>query len=350
LSACFASGLGEPVMESLYSRNSRAPTERISVRPWASEMTLKVFVILVSISVWVGLTISIIGIIYVAFIGLFFFCTHLLFIAMVRGSAVRVSPEQFPELYARVDLLCQRAGLDYVPETYVMQANGSLNALATKFLRSRMIVIFSDLLDACENDERAQDMIIGHEIGHIQQGHLDAFWFLLPGLWLPFLGSAYLRACEYTCDRYGFLLAGNPASALKGLAILAAGKKYGPNINYQAMVKQRVQLDTGFMTLGTWFMAHPPICDRLAALDPSLAAQAPKSNRGSIRAIIGLIVFFVFVICGTATGIYLFVKGINKAKTSLENVKGVSSNHIDPDSIFAPELSGFTTDSTAKEQ
>jgi Zn-dependent protease with chaperone function len=166
-----------------------------------------------------------------------------------------------------------------------MQAGGALNALATKFLRSRMIVIFSDLLDACENDERAQDMIIGHEIGHIKEGHLDAFWFLLPGLWVPFLGSAYSRAREYTCDRYGFALAGNLAGALKGLTILAAGKNYGSRANVSALIRQRENLNTGLMTLGTWFMSHPPLCDRIAALDRTLAAEMSDSHRGRNRAL-----------------------------------------------------------------
>jgi Zn-dependent protease with chaperone function len=296
--------------------------DQVAVEPWPSEMPLKVFVILISISIWFVLVISIFGIAYAAFIGLFLFSAHLLFIAMVRGNAVRVSPDQYPELYLRVERLSQRAGLSYVPETYVMQAGGSLNAFATKFLRSRMIIIFSDLLDACGNDERAQDMIIGHEIGHIKQGHVDAYWFLLPGLAMPFLGTAYSRAREYTCDRYGYALAGDPVGAFKGLAILSAGKNYGSRVNYSALVKQRKSLDTGLMTIGKWFMSHPPICDRVAALDKNLAAESPRTNRGVIRALLSLALLFLIVFGGIAVASVAFVKAvqaIHKAKTVLQS-------------------------------
>jgi Zn-dependent protease with chaperone function len=309
-------------METTLSTVKNRSTEHISVEPWHSEMLLKVFVVLISISVWIGLTISIFGIVYVAFIGLFLFFTHLLFVATVRGNAVRVGPDQYPELYARVERLSRRAGLDYVPETYVMQAGGALNALATKFLRSRMVVIFSDLLDACDNDEHAQDMIIGHEIGHIKAGHLDAFWFLLPGLWMPFLGGAYSRAREYTCDRYGFALAGDPAGALKGLTILSAGKNYGARVNVSALVKQRESLNTGLMTLGKWFMSHPPLCDRIAALDRTLAAAMADPNRGRNRALLTVALFFLVVFGGiTVAGVAFFsaVKTAHKVKAAIQN-------------------------------
>jgi Zn-dependent protease with chaperone function len=311
--------------------------EGISVEPWPSEMPLKVFIILISISVWAGLIISIFGFLYVALIGLFLFSTHLMFIAMVRGNAVRVGPDQYPELYVRVERLCMRAGLSYVPETYVMQAGGSLNALATKFLRSRMIIIFSDLLDACGDDERAQDMIIGHEIGHIKQGHVDALWFLLPGLWVPFLGAAYSRAREYTCDRYGYALAGDQAGALKGLAILAAGKNYGRRVNYPALVKQRTTLDTGLMTLGIWFMSHPPMCDRVAALDKTLAMEVPRSNRGVVRALLSIVLLFMLVSGGIAVAGVVFVKAVqtmHKAKAVIHNASTRSMGvfPVSPDS------------------
>jgi Zn-dependent protease with chaperone function len=308
----------------------------VTVEPWRSEMTLKVFVILISISIWFGLVVSIFGIIYVAIIGLMLFAAHLFFIATVRGNAVRVSPEQYGDLYARVERLCSRAGLTHMPETYVMQAGGSLNALATKFLRSRMIIIFSDLLEACEDDERAQDMIIGHEIGHIKQGHLDGYWFLLPGLWAPFLGQAYSRACEYTCDRYGYALAADRSAALKGLAILSAGRKYGPRVNYLALVKQREKLDTALMTLGTWFMSHPPMCDRIAALDPALDSQAPaRTGKGAFRAAAAVTVFFLLMFGGTVAVMVLFVKSIQQA----------TSESFEQNSVFGSDSSRYVLDS-----
>jgi hypothetical protein len=203
---------------------------------------------------------------------------------------VRLGPDQFPELYYRVQDLATRAGIKELPEVYIMQAGGTLNALATKFLRSRMIVLFSDLLDACGENESARDMIIGHELGHIKAGHLRWLWLIFPGMLVPFLGSAYSRAREYTCDRYGALLCGDRHGALIGLTILAAGGVKGPRVNLTAFVNQRRDLNTGLMTLGKWFGTHPPLCDRIAALEPALVAGSESLTKGPLRAvaIIGL--------------------------------------------------------------
>ena len=94
-------------------------------------------------------------------------------------------------------------GMARVPEVYVMQAGGTLNALASKFMRANIVVLFSELIEACDDDTGARDMIIAHELGHLHAGHLRWTWFLLPGSMVPFLGTALSRAREYTCDRYG---------------------------------------------------------------------------------------------------------------------------------------------------
>ena len=192
------------------------PGAPLQVASWPTEKALFVLVLLVSLGLWALLAISILGLAYVALIGLFLFFVHLAFVTHLRGSAVRLGPAQFPELYARVQELARTAGLGTEPEAYLLESGGSLNALATKFFRGRMIVLFSDLLDACGDDLVARDMVIGHEIGHLKAGHLDHVLLTGPGRLMPFLGAAYARACERTCDRWGAALprvpcAGSPS-------------------------------------------------------------------------------------------------------------------------------------------
>jgi hypothetical protein len=79
--------------------------------------------------------------------------------------------------------------------------------------------------------------------------------------------------------------AGRRDSALVGLAILAAGGSHGPRVNREAMVRQREQLNTGWMRLGEWFSTHPPLASRMAALDPALDALSPSSSAGTVRAL-----------------------------------------------------------------
>jgi Zn-dependent protease with chaperone function len=261
------------------------PVDPITVDPWPSEEPLFVFSLVVSVLIWIVLLITIIGAIYAAMFGVFFFLLHLGFIAHVRGSAVRLGPNQFPELHQRVAQLAVRMGMTTVPEAYLMQAGGSLNAFATRFLGVNFIVLYADLLEACGSNDAARDMIIAHELGHIHRGHVRWHWLLLPSNIVPFLAMALSRAREYTCDRYGRAGAESTDGALLGLSILAAGAKYGPRVNREALVAQRETLNTGWMTLGEWLSTHPPLAKRLAQIEPALLGASPARLRaGPLRA------------------------------------------------------------------
>lgn len=275
----------------------------VAVEPWPSELPLRILVVLASIAIWAMLVFSVLGIAYALMIGVFVFFTHVAFVTHVRGSAVKLGPSQFPELHARVVELAHRAGLTEVPDAYLMQAGGSLNALATKLFRGRMIVLFSDLLDACGDDDAARDMVIGHELGHLRSGHLDLWWLKAPGMLFPFLGSAYSRACEYTCDRWGAALADDRGGATRGLAILAAGGKLGPAVHLPSYVAQREDLDTGWMTIGRWLSGYPPLSARIEAIEPALAGAPFVSTRGPLRALLILAAFVAIPMAGAMAAV-----------------------------------------------
>jgi Zn-dependent protease with chaperone function len=256
---------------------------------WSTERPLFVAVLLSSLLIWGLLALSIIGLLYAALIALFLFFSHVVFITHLRGSGVRLGPEQFPELWDRVVVLSRQAGMAQPPEAYLIQADGSLNAFATKLFRGRLMVLFTELLDACGEDTAARDMVIGHELGHLKLGHLDWFWLTAPGRFIPFLGHAYSRACEYSCDRWGAQLCRDRGAATRGLAILAAGGASGPRVNLRAFVAQRQALDTGWMALGAWLSNYPPLSARIEAIEPALGAGVPHSTRGTTRAVFLLV-------------------------------------------------------------
>jgi len=284
-------------MSTRYSAPDSGP---ILVQRWPSEEPLLIVAILVSIMAWIVIVVTVVGLVYAVFFAVFFGLMHLTLISHVRGSAVRLGPNQFPELHESVERLARRMGMDRVPEAYLMQAGGSLNAFATRFLRSHIIVLFSDLLEACGENTAARDMIIAHELGHIKSGHLRLHWLLLPAAFVPFLMTALSRAREYTCDRYGLAGAGSVEDAGIGLAILAAGAEHGPKVNRAELVRQRESIEkSGFMTLGTWFATHPPLSKRIAAIDPSLGSFAPVSRQGALRAGFGIAAFPVALVLVT---------------------------------------------------
>jgi Zn-dependent protease with chaperone function len=256
------------------------------VERWPTELPLYCAVIFSALMIWGVLTISVFGVLYAAFLGIFFFFSHLVFVTYLRGSAVKLGPTQFPELYARVAELSRRAGMESPPETYIQSAGGALNAFATKFFRSRIVVLYSDLLEACGDDLAARDMVIGHELGHHKSGHLRFHWLLLPGLMLPFLGSAYSRAREYTCDRFGKALCHDRQGAVRGLAVLAAGKDLGPHVDLTAFVEQSRDLTSSWMTLGRWLSFYPQLCERVDALERDLSHAPIRAPRGAVGALV----------------------------------------------------------------
>jgi len=263
----------------------------VEVQRWPTEIPLLVVCIVISLAIYLVLVVSVIGLVYALFIALFLFVAHAALMTHVRGSAVRLGPDQFPELHRRVQELAQRIGLEDVPDAYLMQAGGLLNAFATRFLGAPVIVLYSHLLEACGDNSAARDMIIAHELGHLKAGHLHWRWLVAPGLAIPFLGTALSRAREYTCDRYGLAGAGDRNGAILGLTVLSAGGRLAPGVNRQAFARQREDLNTGWLTIGEWLGTHPPLTRRIAALEPALLAGAPVSHAGSIRAlaIIGLL-------------------------------------------------------------
>jgi len=278
---------------------SRVTPGRITADRWPTEMPLFLLVVSAAILIWVLLIVSIFGILYGIMLGLFFFMSHLVFVAHLRGSGVRLGRDQLPDLHGRIVDLARAMDMD-PPEAYLVQAGGSLNAFATRFLGRNIMVLYSDLLEACGENEGARDMIIAHELAHLRCGHLRWSWFTLPGHFVPFLGGALSRAREYTCDRYGLQAAKTPSDATFGLSILSAGAKFAPAVNLQAFVRQREDTNTGMMTLGEWFSSHPPLAKRVAELDPSLAVGRFHPGRG--RAMALAIIAFV-TLGGTGLGV-----------------------------------------------
>ena len=65
--------------------------------------------------------------------------------AGIRGSAVRLSRRQFPDIYAVKDDFARRLELQRDPEIYLMSGNGALNAFAASTLGYDFVVIHSEL-------------------------------------------------------------------------------------------------------------------------------------------------------------------------------------------------------------
>src|SRR5215218_8060572 len=92
--------------------------------------------------------------------------------AGIRGSAVRLSRRQFPDIYAVKEDFSRRLELRRDTEIYLMSGNGTLNAFAASTFGYDFVVIHSELFsNTYEKNKEALAFIVGHELGHLRLGH-----------------------------------------------------------------------------------------------------------------------------------------------------------------------------------
>ena len=215
-----------------------------------------------SIMLYLVLFVSIIGIFYVLSIALFLFIIQGLAIGGIQRNAVKISKDQLPDIYEKFQEYSSKLGLEKVPDIYLMQAGGLLNACATRFLFKDIVIIYSDILEmAYEQGENAVNFVIAHELAHVKRGHLSKMKYIACAQLIPFLGNAYSRACEHTCDRIASVLTNK--LPIDGLLVLAAGKKLYNKINSAQFVSDA---GTGFWC---W-------CAEICSTHPSLATRVKR--------------------------------------------------------------------------
>lgn len=265
-----------------------------------------------SLLFWLTLLVVTFGLLLVYI--LLFFVMYLFaqsaFISYLRGTAVRITPEQFPDLHQRVQACAKKLGLKDVPDAFLLHGDGVFNALATRFLGRNFIVLFSDVVDALDSNPEAINFYIGHELGHIHRRHLIWLPLLFPAGILPILGAAYSRAREYTCDRYGLAACENAQDAVMGMGALAAGGKRWRTLCKDSYVAQ-IKATSGFwMSFHELINDYPWLTKRLAAINALAAKQQYRPPRRSIGALflalfvprlgigggLGAVVFFVAII------------------------------------------------------
>ena len=253
---------------------------------YKNEKTLYAIALVFSLLVWAAVLwfTKALVLIYVPFVLLGYLFAQSAFISHLRGNAVLLSETQFPDLHAQFVDCCRKLEMD-PPEAYVMMSDGVLNALATKFLRRKYVVLFSSVLDALKSRPESVRFYFGHELAHIKRGHLDFHWVILPALVLPLLGAGYRRAQEYTCDLHGLAVSHSTEDALAALGVLGSGAEKLSSLNFQEFMDQRKNSGGFWMSFHEITGDYPWLCKRLFNVaapnaNPPLEAN-PRRNAGA---------------------------------------------------------------------
>jgi Zn-dependent protease with chaperone function len=186
--------------------------------------------------------------------------------AGIRGSAVKLSRRQFPDIYAVKDDFARRLDLRRDPEIYLMSGNGVLNAFAASTFGYDFIVIHSELFsNTYEKNKDALAFIVGHELGHLRLGH-TRLWYQLSTAYVdrvPLLAGFLSRAREFSCDRHGAYLA---PQGEEGLVLLAAGRYVYKQVDIDELLEQARRFRGFWPVMAQLPQSHPFAVRRIRAL------------------------------------------------------------------------------------
>ncbi|MBV9211734.1 MAG: M48 family metallopeptidase [Acidobacteria bacterium] len=172
----------------------------------------------------------------------------------LMASAVKVTPLQCPDLYAKLQIACTTLGVD-MPDMYVMQSP-VVNAFTYGVDRT-VIVLFSGLLERLTDEEVLA--VIAHEAGHIHAEHvlyLTAARILqllaegaiamapLHNLAVRLISAsmeaalrAWMRRAELSCDRAALLVMQDPHVIGRTMMKLAGGT-FASKVDYEQFLEQ----------------------------------------------------------------------------------------------------------------
>ena len=242
--------------------------------------------IIFSIFIYIFAAISIIGVgIAVSILAIILYA-NLIMLGSIRGNGIRIQQNQFPDVYERVVALSNAMGLKRVPEVFIVQSEGALNAFATRFFGRDMVVIYSEVFELARQGGAAElDFIIAHELSHIKRRHVWKNILLVPANFIPFLSEAYSRSCEYTCDREAAYYTQNGIAAKRALTILGSGKDLYLEVNEQAYLEQIKSESNVAVWLSEVLSSHPRLPKRIQAIGQYMNVEGTPSytpNQGKI--------------------------------------------------------------------
>jgi len=171
------------------------------------------------------------------------------------ASAIKVTPKQCPDLYAKLQIACTTLGVD-MPDLYVQQ-NPLVNAF-TGGVEKPIIVLHSSLIERLNDEETLA--VIAHEVGHIHAEHvlyltaarlMEALANLSVARLIPgseiikFIISAgissallaWARRAELSCDRAAMLVVQDEHVIGKTMMKLAGGT-FAAKIDYELFLEQ----------------------------------------------------------------------------------------------------------------
>ncbi|WP_449403082.1 hypothetical protein [Exiguobacterium artemiae] len=117
-------------------------------------------------------------------------------VTTIRTDGILLSEKQQPVIYEQLRQDAERLGFWKAPEIIMAQHKAIKRPRTIGLFQKYLLVLPVDYpLDLTTRLEILRELV------HLKQNHEEKRMLLMIGSWIPFLRSAYLRACEETADR-----------------------------------------------------------------------------------------------------------------------------------------------------
>lgn len=181
--------------------------------------------------------------------------------ALIHGSGVCVSEEQFPEIYNCVKIFKDRLNLPRDVDVYIVESN-VVNAAAVRYGNQNIVLLTDDLIHGCleSGEPKALAYVIGHELAHISLKHTSLF-----RLWMANRLKKLGRLDEYSADNVALALVEDKEIAFHGLLLLSVGYALMPFVNPVSIIKQAQEVAMNkYSKKAERGQTHPLLLNRMA--------------------------------------------------------------------------------------
>jgi hypothetical protein len=203
--------------------------------------------------------------------------------ASIRGNSVRLSNEQFPEVYAILQSHCQKLGMTELPELFLTGASIQPFSQTFSSWRERYIVIHQIIFDI--DDRKSMDVtsfLLGHELGAIRLNHTAVWNEML----LTYISALKLfrnpleRVRTYSRDRYGAALT---PTGFRGVLISATGRRLMDHVNFEEYFRQARTYGGLWANVNVFFEPKPQVLMRLKQLRAAGYTYKPREELTETR-------------------------------------------------------------------
>ncbi len=182
------------------------------------------------------------------------------------GSSVMIHESQYPRVFAIVKRAC--AALEIPMPLIFVREDYNVPVAALGFGEPYSLVLSSHWIEHFQDDELA--FIVGRQLGHIAAGHTRYLSLLSingnENAIVSLIFGAWLRTCDFTCDRIGLLVCGSLDAASRAIAV-SSFHHFGRQVDVTQFAEQGREIARDpLLKWGEWLGGEPYATRRIAAM------------------------------------------------------------------------------------